>query len=340
MFYSILVPVYNVEKYLKRTLDSIIEQSFNDYEVILVDDGSTDQSGEICDQYQEKYSDRIKVIHKKNEGLLMARRTALQNANGDYIIHCDSDDYLLKDALEILHNHILETHSDLVIYNAAIVGSGIQADKKLIPQIFQDGNIFEGDQKKLLYEQICKNHYFNSLCTKAYSRRIADSDTNYKKYAFVRNGEDLIQSLPVITNANKILYLEQPLYGYCINASVMTKTYHKDLYPSVKCTNHLLTEYIIKWNCESFDSIVSSQFLKSVSMVITKLATNSCKLKFKQKYDFIKGVSNDTYFIRRYHKISKEDYKELNIKTRLICKLLHLKMNFILALITLIYTNK
>lgn len=95
MEFSVLVPVYNVEKYLTKCLVSLEEQTFKDFEVILVDDGSNDNSGKICDKFCED-NKNMKVIHKKNEGLISARRTALEQSSGDYCVFCDSDDFLEK----------------------------------------------------------------------------------------------------------------------------------------------------------------------------------------------------------------------------------------------------
>ena len=114
---SIIVPVFNVENYLHRCIDSILVQTFKDFEVILVDDGSKDNSGKICDKFCEENSN-MKVIHKKNEGLISARRIALEMSSGDYCVFCDSDDFLEKNALEELHNVISSKNPDLIIYNA------------------------------------------------------------------------------------------------------------------------------------------------------------------------------------------------------------------------------
>ena len=91
MRFSVIVPVYNVEHYLRRCLDSIVNQTFDDYEVVLVDDGSTDASGSICDEYRKKYNS-IKVIHQENKGLSGARNTGLDKASGDWIVFVDSND--------------------------------------------------------------------------------------------------------------------------------------------------------------------------------------------------------------------------------------------------------
>ena len=111
---SVIVPVYNVEKYLEQCIDSLLSQTYQNFEIILVDDGSTDSSGKICDIYKENHKN-IKVIHKKNEGLGFARNTGLLYATGEYVTFIDSDDYVDKYLLEDLYNGILETDVDVCI---------------------------------------------------------------------------------------------------------------------------------------------------------------------------------------------------------------------------------
>lgn len=113
---SIIIPVYNVEQYLPRCIDSILAQTFTNFELILIDDGSTDSSGKICDKYSEKDS-RVKVIHKENGGLSSARNVGLGNAAGKYISFIDSDDYVSSDYLEYLHSLIKKYDADVVSAN-------------------------------------------------------------------------------------------------------------------------------------------------------------------------------------------------------------------------------
>lgn len=110
---SVVVPVYNVEKYLERCLDSILEQTFIDYEIVLVEDGTEDKSGLICDRYAEKYP-CIRVIHKKNEGLALARKVGVENAAGKYILFVDSDDWIHKDMLKDMYRIMKENQSEMV----------------------------------------------------------------------------------------------------------------------------------------------------------------------------------------------------------------------------------
>lgn len=117
---SIIVPVYNVERYLRRCLESIINQTYSNLEIILVDDGSTDNSGNICDEFAEKDS-RITVIHKKNEGVSVARNIGLDIAKGDYIGLVDSDDYIKVDMYKKLLELITASDSDMAVCNFSYV---------------------------------------------------------------------------------------------------------------------------------------------------------------------------------------------------------------------------
>ena len=114
---SITVPVYNVEKYLPRCLNSLVNQTFKlDYEIICVDDGSTDNSGKILDDFAQKYP-KIKVIYQENAGLSEARNTALKYVTGKYTMFVDSDDFIAPNALEDLYNYAQKHNSDVVIFD-------------------------------------------------------------------------------------------------------------------------------------------------------------------------------------------------------------------------------
>ena len=124
---SIIVPIYNVEKYLDRCIESIVSQTYRDLEIILVDDGSPDSCPQMCDRWAEK-DDRIKVIHKENAGVGFARNSGLDIATGDYISFVDPDDYLSLDAVEIMTGRIVKDQSDLVVAQCVKVYSdGSQA---------------------------------------------------------------------------------------------------------------------------------------------------------------------------------------------------------------------
>ena len=113
MLVTVIIPIYNVEKYLDRCVESVIGQTYQDIEIILVDDGSKDRSGTMCDWWKEK-DGRITVVHKANGGLSSARNAALDICHGDYVIFLDSDDYLDKCAVELMLDDAIKTDADIV----------------------------------------------------------------------------------------------------------------------------------------------------------------------------------------------------------------------------------
>lgn len=120
---SVIVPVYKVELYLERCLESIINQTYKDLEIILVDDGSPDKCPEICDQYAE-YDKRVKVIHKPNGGLSSARNAGIDVMNGEYVTFIDSDDFISEDAIEKWVHYIKEYHANIVVGKYQIYNKG------------------------------------------------------------------------------------------------------------------------------------------------------------------------------------------------------------------------
>lgn len=138
---TIVLPIYNVEKYLNRCINSIVNQTYKNLEIILVDDGSPDKCPEMCDEWEKKDT-RIKVIHKQNEGLGMARNTGIENATGDYICFFDSDDYLELTAIEKLYKLAEKTDPDIVTYGYSKVNDSGNIYEKSIPNV-----------KKITYEK-------------------------------------------------------------------------------------------------------------------------------------------------------------------------------------------
>ena len=124
MYFSVLIPVYQVKDYLCQSVDSVLNQDERDFEIVLVDDGSTDGSGEICDDYAARFPETVRVIHQTNQGLLMARRAGIRAAKGDWFVHLDSDDYMLPGALAAIRKTAEENRADLVLCKVAYGNSG------------------------------------------------------------------------------------------------------------------------------------------------------------------------------------------------------------------------
>ncbi len=221
--FSIMAPVYNVERYLDECIRSVLEQGYKNYELILADDGSTDKSGMICDEYAKR-DGRIRVFHKENEGLMRTRDFALRKAEGDYCIFLDSDDWLEKDALAILAENIQRTGCDCVIYNAARVSEGkiihyIRSDSAICGKVFSD--------RKTVHGIVLTAGGYNSLCRKCVRRACFDG-RDYARYSALSYGEDLVRSLEIYENAKTFLFLDEVLYMYRWNNTSITRSYRYD----------------------------------------------------------------------------------------------------------------
>ena len=229
MFFSIVVPVFNVENYIRECLDSISNQTFKNFEVILVDDGSTDNSGLICDEYASN-DIRFIVIHKTNEGLLLARRTGIKKCRGDYIVHCDSDDYLEVSLLEKIRKAIDNTGSDMVMYGYDIVDNAHNVIENHY-DTFDSNKFFGKKEKELIIRELTSTTWLNNMWSKATRRQCVDFDIDYTKYKELKMGEDLFQVIPCVANCQSFVYIAEPLYHYRKNDTGMSK--------------NISTEYII-----------------------------------------------------------------------------------------------
>lgn len=221
MLFSIIIPVYNVEQYLPECLESILNQTYKDFEVILVDDGSTDSSGTICDDFAKKYK-KFKVIHKKNEGLLMARRTGLKYAKGNYIAHCDSDDYIDKNLLKQVYSAINKFDCDMVLFGYDVVDN----DKNILEthcNIFENEKYFNGNKDDILWK-FATTTWLNNMVIKITKRKCVDINNNYSEFKEIEMGEDRLQSISLIANCNSFVYISEPLYKYRYNPFGISKT--------------------------------------------------------------------------------------------------------------------
>lgn len=199
---SIIVPIYNVEDYLERAIKSVINQSFPDWELILVDDGSPDRCGEICDYYAEK-DDRIRVIHQKNGGVSAARNAGIDMAEGAYLFCLDPDDYLPPEALETLLGIMRENGADLVVggHNRVEADGRIHCDSDVWPALKDTAEI----QKAIL-----QNRLPNFVWGRLYCRTLWDGVRMPEGEVM----EDLYVCPALYFRAKKIVVDRRPLYFY------------------------------------------------------------------------------------------------------------------------------
>lgn len=205
---SIIVPVYNMEQYLERCMNSIWKQTYTNLEIILVDDGSTDKSPQMCDEYAKKDS-RIKVVHKQNGGLSDARNAGLAIASGTYIGFVDSDDWIEPDMYERMYRACVEYNAQVAICRYA--------------QIYKDHTVQGGNNKVTAFEreellQIYIGGHddyiiYNSVWSKLFAREIVEK----VQFPVGRNSEDIMYTTKAFCKAHKGVYIDKCLYNYVLD---------------------------------------------------------------------------------------------------------------------------
>lgn len=297
MLFSVCIPVYNTSKYLDECLASVLCQTETDYEIVLVDDGSTDDSGKICDRYAAEYP-HIRVIHKENEGLLMTRRRGFQEARGDYFLCLDSDDALNDpEALRKIRRMIEEKNADLVIYEyvyAAEIASKPDRVISLFPHA--NGHVFEGEGKRELYNKLLLGKFLNPICIKAVSRDIVDLDVDYglwKDHLVSSQAEDLLQSLPILDAARRVAYLKEALYFYRWNPGSISKNVRPDYYYAYRTVYRRTDEYLDKWGFteEQVHRILQGRINMIFSVLLAKRHPDHNKW-----LQVLNAVSDDPFF--------------------------------------------
>ena len=233
---SIIVPVYKTERYLRKCIDSLISQTLKNIEIIIVDDGSPDNSGIICDEYAKK-DDRIKVVHKENQGLGMARNTGLENATGKYIGFVDSDDYVMPQMYEVLFNAANAEDYELALSGIRFVGGNMFSESETKEkEYFTEKKIFKKDSVKELMlgtigalpEEPDDSRYGVSVCKNIFLRESLIK--NRMRFQSERDvlSEDTLFMIEFISHINSAIGVPGTRYCYQRNESSLSKAYRED----------------------------------------------------------------------------------------------------------------
>lgn len=242
---SIIVPIYNADKYLEKCLDSIMNQTYNNFEVILVNDGSTDNSGEICERYAS-IDKRAKVIHKKeNQGLISARIDGIQNAVSEYIGFVDADDWIDEDFFEILAMNMEQNDADIVISGCTKEQGGYSVGVKnnVTTGVYFGKSLLNIYPKILHYDGFYNFGILPYLWNKLYRRQLLY--TCYKDIdTYISDGEDVAVVFPYLLRAQKVVVTNESKYHYRLHPQSMTAKKNKDFYENVsRLYLHLKKEF-------------------------------------------------------------------------------------------------
>ena len=318
---TIIVPVYNVEKYLERCVESLIHQTMEEIQIILVDDGSTDKSSFICDAYAKK-DKRILVMHKENEGQGIARNHGLKNAVGEYVCFLDSDDYYESDTCEVLYQHLKDTNADLCCF-------GYQIDDK-------DGNLV---RRPLIREKIYQGkevtgdfilHYFGDLpeddnlrgfssCMSAFRTSIIKE--NKLEFPSERKvlSEDTIFSLEFCKYADIVTTQSQVFYHYCQNSESFSQGYRKDKFEKTKVLYDILKKYTKEFHIEDKTNIRLAMLIWVNLMACLKQETRRIpECGRREVFHNIKQMCKDKMVLQELPKLSNTSLP-LQQKVLLFC---------------------
>ena len=284
---TIVVPVYKVEECLQKCIQSILEQTYKNIEVILVDDGSPDNSGNICDQFA-KIDTRITVIHKKNGGLSDARNKGIEKAKGKYISFIDSDDYIERDMIEILYKLCIENNADISMISYREIEDGIiiNENSKYTEKIIKYTNIQA--IKELLKDNIIKNYAWNKMYKKELFNNI--------RYPIGRSYEDIGTTYKLFEKSNNIVWYDIPKYNYIRRK---TSIVSQNTYKNLKDFIDLSYERYIHFNK---DKILKKEndfaFIRNMIMFyINYQIDNIIELEdvFEKLYPLFKKIINENY---------------------------------------------
>ena len=288
--FSIMTPVYKVEQYLPECIESVLGQTYGNFEFILVDDGSPDRSGEICEEYAKKDS-RIRVFHKPNGGAFSARCYAIEHAQGDYYVFLDSDDYLSLDTLETLHRYISETGADCIIYGFEwLRPEGLVHAKCALCDC---GRVIT--DKREFYNIIFNNDSYNSLCRKCVKASCFDGRDHSARY-HIKNGEDLVQSLEIIENARSAVFIPEMLYRYRYNPTSVTHSNKFDNYKADFEVNEIVLSFLRRAGVltqEDFDRL-RNKSLDGIAVEIKRICRYASTRE--HKYNAIKAIRESAYY--------------------------------------------
>lgn len=296
---SVLIPVYNTGKYLDNTLNSIVNQTLKDIEVIIVNDGSTDNSENIIKKFTKKY-DFIKYFYKNNTGVADTRNILLSKANGEYISFIDSDDTICDTMYEEMYNMASVNNADLVVCDYNEIYSDFT---KIIKGLQMESYIVSPPS---LWNKIFKRELFEDL-----------------SFPNVSIGEDMFITLSVIVKAKKIEYMPKCFYNYYIRVnSLMNKKkyseYWNDIFYVLQKLNAVLKNYPDELEFLYIQHLLRDSSIRFMYYVEGKDSLNKINTIFKTKYSCF---TNNKY------------YKVQNLRYRIICNLLYHKMYFIVKII-------
>lgn len=308
-FFSVVIPVYNSEKYLDECLSSVFDQTCQDFELVLIDDESRDKSPTICDQWRERFPDRVKVIHQKNTGVYLAKRNGIKESSGTYLYVMDNDDLLVdRRALETVREKILDTHCDLVVFNAI---DNLETGHLLCHIPFSDGRILEGEGLAEVYDEFLSTKNLHHIWMMVFHRDLFDWDYEYDEpFRMLRDGPFLI--LPILSHARKVLFLKDAFYYWRVkNQSSASKHYDVvTFFYSIRCLHKrvLACSKQWAWKSDKTEALIRKNYVADVCIAAIKVRSIPDNSEMRKK-ECLAMMSSDELFRREYSLKNLEPFR-------------------------------
>lgn len=256
--FSIIVPCYNCRDFIKDCIDSVVSQTYDSWELVVVDDGSTDGSSALLNELASTLGDRMKVLHQENKGQLLARNFGLQAATADYVLFLDADDALRANTLEQLHAAIANNPGAIFQYKLCRKADFSDKGEPDYPGITVLPRTVEMDWVRRI---VCSGPSLNNLCTKAFPKKALLADVDFESLASITYGEDLLRLIPILDGKWQFVLLPDVLYYYRQNTSSITNQYRPERYRCVRTVNCILREHAKTWHDEECVQLLAIRWL-------------------------------------------------------------------------------
>lgn len=318
---SVIIPVYNVEKYLEQCINSLLSQTLKDCEFIFVNDGSKDSSKEIIEKYKT-LDERIILINQENQGVSIARNNGLNVAKGEYIGFVDADDYIEPDMYEILYNNMINNNVDLTIcdFESSLDGHRIISNFNLSKNTLLRKDYIES----ILLKKFFESDELNTVWTKLYKSIIIKSN-NIKFPQRVSLGEDGIFNLKYMINTNSLIYVDYTGYHYretqgSATRNILTNDYFKRALDVYTTNLEEIKNIPIKEN--EINELKITKFINSVITIIYLYLTPNKTLPLSYRLNYVKKMINNQHVINALPIYIKNTYDSKSRYQKAIIKMI------------------
>lgn len=323
---SVIIPCYKVEKYLDRCMETVVNQTYRNIEIILVDDGSPDASGRMCDAWAERDS-RVKVIHKENEGLGFARNSGLEVAVGKYVAFVDSDDYIDTSMYTELMAKALEKDADIVycghvkqLHN----GESLEVRDFAEERVFEKDSFLELSQGFFRPSEITPQMMTMSVWHAVYHRDVIITLFHSEREV---GSEDIHFQVEAMLNSQRVIFIPNALYVYCYNGESLSHEFNLAKYDRYKRLNDIINEtyasYGVDYPGEYCVLIIAFSMIRRIAL---------SHMSRKEKHNFAKHIVKDSFW-----KLDHLDYSSLCGAKKIFYSVLKLRSVTLMMLLADIY---